>query len=114
MHDFLRYIENSTDYIALQSSGELVKHIHNKVVEVKNSEKVQVEYMTLLERDREKIEEGIEIGKSELLIKMLIKKFKNLPELYAEKIKELQEDKLEEIGMDIFDMNSVEDLNKYF
>lgn len=118
MHDFLRYIENSTDYIASQSSGELVKHIHNKVVEVKNSEKVQVEYMTLLERDREKIEEGIEqgieIGKADLLIKQLNKKFKNLPELYVEKIKELQEDKIEEIGMDIFDMNSVDDLNKYF
>ena len=118
MHDFLRYIETSTDYIASQSSGKLVKHIHNKVVEVKNSEKVQVEYMTLLERDREKIEEGIEqgieIGKADLLIKQLNKKFENLPELYVEKIKELQEDKLEEIGMDIFDMNSVDDLKKYF
>lgn len=62
MHDFLRYIEDTTDLAAEKSSGSLVKHIHKKVKEVKNNEKVEVEYMTLLERDREKIEEGIEQG----------------------------------------------------
>ena len=62
MHDFLRYIEDTTDLAAEKSSGNLVKHIHKKVKEVKNNEKVEVEYMTLLERDREKIEEGIEQG----------------------------------------------------
>lgn len=121
MHDFLRYIEDTTDLAAEKSSGNLVKHIHKKVKEVKNNEKVEVEYMTLLERDREKIEEGIEkgieqgieIGKADLLIKQLSKRFKELPESYIEKIKLLSEDKLEEIGMDIFDMNNIEDLEKY-
>lgn len=110
MHDFLRYIENTTDRVAEESSGNLVKHIHEKVKEVKNNKIVEVEYMTLLERDREKIEEG----KAELLIKLLTKKFKTLPKLFIEKIKSLPEDKLEEISMDIFDMNSIEDLKKYF
>lgn len=118
MHDFLRYIENTTDMAAETSSGNLVKHIHEKVKEVKNNKIVEVEYMTLLERDREKIEQGIEqgieIGKAELLIKLLTKKFKTLPKLFVEKIKSLPEDKLEEISMDIFDMNSIEDLKKFF
>ena len=39
-----------------------MKNIHKKVIEVKNNPKVEVEFMTLLERDREKIEEGIEKG----------------------------------------------------
>ncbi len=42
---------------------KLVKQIHTRVEEVKHSEEMEVEYMTLLERDREKIEEGIEQGK---------------------------------------------------
>jgi hypothetical protein len=35
-----------------------VKSIHKRVQEVKNDISVEVEFMTLLERDREKIEEG--------------------------------------------------------
>ena len=41
---------------------KLVKQIHTRVEEVKHSEEMEVEYMTLLERDREKIEKGIEQG----------------------------------------------------
>lgn len=60
------------------------------------------------------IEKGIEKGKSELLIKMLVKKFKNVPDEYREKIKTLPQDVLEVIGMDIFEMQSIDDLKKYF
>ena len=46
-----------------------MKKIHQKVVEVKNNPNMEVEFMTLLERDREKIEEGraegIEEGREE-------------------------------------------------
>ena len=42
---------------------KLVKQIHTRVEEVKHSEEMEVEYMTLLERNRDKIEEGIEQGK---------------------------------------------------
>ncbi len=47
--------------------------------------------MTLLERDREKIEEG----KVELLIKQLIKKFKIIPDEYKDKLKSLSEENIE-------------------
>lgn len=52
-------------------------------------------------------------GKSDLLIKQLTKKFKILPDEYKNKIMTLPEEKLEIIGVEIFDINSVEDLKKY-
>lgn len=63
--EFLRYVEQSNDKIAEESKGILVKNVHKKVLKVKNSQNVEVEFMTLLERDREKIEEGREEGKIE-------------------------------------------------
>lgn len=74
--------------------------------------------MTLLERDREKIEEGIEKGiekgKADLLIKLLIKKFKTVPDEYKKKIMTLSQDTIEVIGTEIFDMNSIDELKRYF
>ena len=63
--DFLKYVEQSDDKIAEESTGTLVKNIHKRVVEVKNNPKVEVEFMTLLERDREKLEEGRQEGREE-------------------------------------------------
>ena len=48
-----------------------------------------------------------------MLIKQLGIKFKNLPKNYEEKIKELSEDKIEEIGLNIFNLNNLNDLNQY-
>lgn len=59
-------------------------------------------------------EKGEVIGKSELLIKQLTKKFKHLPEEYENKIKGLSVDVLEELAMDIFELEKVDDLKKYF
>ena len=58
--EFLEYIEHSNDKTAEEASGELVKNVHKRVMEVKNNPNVEVEFMTLLERDREKIAEGLE------------------------------------------------------
>ena len=58
--EFLAYVEDSTDNTVKHSKGNLVKNIHKRVQEVKNDISVEVEFMTLLERDREKIEEGRE------------------------------------------------------
>ena len=69
--DFLEYIEHSNSEIAENSRGTLVKNIHKRVIEVKNNPKVEVEFMTLLERDREKLEEGIKEGIKEVAIKLL-------------------------------------------
>ena len=63
--EFLKYVECSNEDTVKNSKGNLVKHIHERVEEVKNDESMEVEYMTLLERDREKIEEGREEGREE-------------------------------------------------
>ena len=60
--EFLAYVEDSTDDTVNHSKGNLVKSIHKRVQEVKNDISMEVEFMTLLERDREKIEEGREEG----------------------------------------------------
>ena len=77
--EFLKYVEHSDSEIAAKAKGDLVKNIHKKVIEVKNNPNVEVEFMTLLERDREKIEEGrqegikegIKEGRIEVAIKLL-------------------------------------------
>jgi hypothetical protein len=53
-------------------------------------------------------------AKAEMLLKQLMKKFKKLPEEYKNKIKGLSEDTLEIIATDIFELERVEDLEKYF
>ena len=60
------------------------------------------------------IEKGKEEGKAELLIKQLMKKFKKVPEEYKEKIKTLPKETIELIAMDIFDLNSIDELEQYF
>ncbi|KZL91841.1 Rpn family recombination-promoting nuclease/putative transposase [Clostridium magnum] len=73
--EFLAYVEDSTDDTVKHAKGNLVKSIHKRVQEVKNDISVEVEFMTLLERDREKIEEGREVGREEgiLLTKKVLK-----------------------------------------
>ena len=56
--EFLKYVEYSNEDTAKNAKGNLVKNIHERVKEVKNDISMEVEFMTLLERDREKIEEG--------------------------------------------------------
>lgn len=71
--EFLAYVEDSTDDKVKHAKGNLVKNIHRRVKEVKSDILMEVHivkkceaqsrsYMTLLERDREKIEEGREEG----------------------------------------------------
>lgn len=58
--------------------------------------------------------EGKTEGKSEILIKQLIKKFKKVPEEYIQKIKTLSIDTIDIIALEIFDMEDIKDLEKYF
>lgn len=79
MMEFLAYIEDSTDAFALHAKSPLVKEVHKKVTAVKHNKELEAEYMTLLQRDRENIEQGIEQGielgeqKMAILTKQLIK-----------------------------------------
>lgn len=70
--EFLNYVEHSDEKTAESAKGTLVKNIHKRVTKVKNDASVEVEFMTLLERDRENIEEGREArGKVEIARGML-------------------------------------------
>ncbi|ARC85478.1 hypothetical protein U732_1307 [Clostridium argentinense CDC 2741] len=89
----------------------------NKFLSGKDLEKVKEELkMTELGKSliQEGIEKGKEKGKAELLIKMLMHKFKKVPDEYKEKIKTLSEETIELIATDIFELNSIEELERYF
>lgn len=105
--------------------GNLLKTIHKMVQEVKNDISVEVEFMTLLERDREKIEEGIEKGlekereNSRLkdigrVKNLLTKKFGILNNDYNKRIESLDSDKLNLIIEDILDIKNLNEVEKYF
>ncbi|MBU5591251.1 Rpn family recombination-promoting nuclease/putative transposase [Clostridium sp. MSJ-4] len=73
----------------------------------------------------EAIEEGLERGKTEgrakgiiegrteILIKQLQKKFKDLPKNVEEGIKKLPENRLDLLAMDIFELITIDDIYKY-
>lgn len=63
--EFLAYVEHSTDAVANTAKSMLVKEIHKKVTYLKQDKSMEVQYMTLLERDKEKFEEGKEEGREE-------------------------------------------------
>lgn len=60
------------------------------------------------------VKKGEESGKADLLIKILVKKFKNVPNEYKDKIKKLSKETIDVIGMEIFEMKSIEELREYF
>lgn len=51
---------------------------------------------------------------TELIIKLLIKKFKKIPKNYTDKINNLSNETLDVIATDIFDMDKIDELEKYF
>ncbi len=65
MLEFLSYIKKSTDEVAHNAKSDLVKAINDKVNHVKYDKTMEVEYMTLLERDRLNYVEGREEGREE-------------------------------------------------
>jgi hypothetical protein len=99
----------------------------NRVMEVyKNMGKIELnednrvflmDMLKKFEIDKKLKQEGREEGreeKVELLIKQLRKKLNGLPKNYEDKIKTLSNDKIESIGVDIFDIEKVEDLRDIF
>ena len=68
------------------------------------------------------IEEGIAKGKTagkiegkvEILTKILVKKFNIKPEEYIDKIRNLSDEVIDNIIIDIFDIERIEELEKYF
>jgi predicted transposase YdaD len=67
---------------------------------------------------KEGMEKGMEKGKSkgkaEVIIKLLKKKFNTLPAAYEEKLLKAKEQIIDNITEDMFDIDKIEDLDKYF
>ena len=93
----------------------------DKFLSGKDLQKVKEE-ISMTELGRMLIEDGIEKGiekgraegKTETLIKLLIKKFGFLSEEYKSKISNLSKDTIDIILMEIFDIKSINELDKYF
>ncbi|MEG2199411.1 MAG: Rpn family recombination-promoting nuclease/putative transposase, partial [Anaerovorax sp.] len=62
---FLSYVESSTEEVARQFDCSLVKKVHHRVDLVKKDRRMEVEYMTLYERDERNREEGRREGRRE-------------------------------------------------
>jgi len=65
MLEFLNYVVKSTDEVVDNAKSDLVKTINQKVNHVKHDKTMEVQYMTLLERDRINFVEGKEEGRTE-------------------------------------------------
>jgi hypothetical protein len=62
---------------------------------------------------REGKAEGKAGGKAEMLIKQLTKRFNKIPSEYVDKIMKLPQATIDVIATEIFDLNSISDLDKY-
>ena len=72
-------------------------------------------YQDVIEKGMEKgMEKGISQGKIELIARQLKKKFKTLPKSYQEKLSQATEETVDKIAEDIFDIEDLKDLDKYF
>jgi len=119
------WIKNTTSNNEIYNMNDLVENIFdenkNEEVEimVSNASNIFVKLKSdgikegLDEGIKEGMKKGIAEGKSELLINQLMKKFNGLSDYYIEKIKCLPEDVIQQIGTDIFDLESVDDIKKY-
>ena len=58
--------------------------------------------------------EGKIEGKAEMLLKLLTKKFNKVPDNFKKILMKLPEERLEIIAIEIFNMNSIEEIEKYF
>ncbi len=96
-----------------KNMGKIELNEDNRVFLMDMLKKFEIDKKLKQEGKEEGREEGRE-EKVELLIKQLRKKLNGLPKNYEDKIKTLSNDKIESIGVDIFDIEKVEDLKRYF
>jgi len=60
------------------------------------------------------MEKGRKEGKAQLLLKLLTKKFNKIPTEYKNKIMELPDETIEIIGIELFEMKDLKEIEKYF
>lgn len=104
----------------LENSVEEIKKAKEELVYLSSDEKQRDLYlrrkMAISDRvsDLENVEKkGRKEGRLEILLIQLNKKFKGLPDGYIKKINKASSEVIGQIGEDIFDIESVEDLDKY-
>ena len=71
---FLHYVEHTTDEAAEQTGSERIKHIHDRVRKVRNSEEVGVKYMQAWEEKYYEKEEARKEGARNKLKEQIKKK----------------------------------------
>jgi len=93
-----------------------------RTVSVERSERMQTIAEWLKQEGMEKgleegmlrgLERGIEVGREQLLWKQISKKFPQIPRTYYEKLKTLTIDQLDNLGLELMDMQNVEELKKH-
>jgi predicted transposase/invertase (TIGR01784 family) len=72
--EFLHYVENSTDEVAVQSGSERIRRIHERVCKVRVNEEAGVRYMQAWEEKYYEREEAREEGREEKLWEQVQKK----------------------------------------
>jgi hypothetical protein len=97
MKEFLAYIEDTSDSFA-NTASDWIKQIHKRVLEVKQSKEMEVEYMTLLLREREMKEEGID--KMATLVDILVAEGRIEDVKRIAKDKDYREELFEEYDID--------------
>lgn len=63
---------------------------------------------------KEGVEVGIERGQHLLLMQLLTKKLGRISEKYLYKLEDLESNQIINIALDIFNIKTIEDLDKYF
>ena len=88
--DFMEYITESTDEAANKTDSRRIKLIHERVREIRKSEKTGVKYMQLWEEMAYVREEGLEEGENKKLIQIVCRMLQkgNRPEKIADSLEE--------------------------
>jgi len=118
--EFNRLTENQKRILKHWIRNTKEETIANEAIKILDCEKEEVNEMVannafMIEEMKAKAEkDGKGHGKSELVINQLIMKFKVVPDDYKKKLMALPEKTIDEIGIQIFEMESIEELKKYF
>ncbi len=99
------YILNVRHDLEIEDIYDMAKEVSKE-----RSDKI----MTLADKLRQEgMEKGMQIGMEYLLWKQILKKFPKTPESYYDKIKKLQSEKLDILGMELMDMKDMSELDRY-
>ena len=105
----IHWITQTTEETIAKSSKEIL------LADKREVDKVVANNSNIIKEMEFKAEKRGEVkGKVEILTMLLMKKISVLPNEYQEKLNKLNEETLEKITLDIFNINTLSDLDKYF